>query len=126
MKRATSYREKSREIQLTDEAKRNEYVNKSLQMFKQCLSLQPDVDGYKNIGDLYFEIGNFEQAEVNYKSMIELNKDHYSGYVKMASLRYAQGNKAEAINYIEQADNCKVDPDNDPQYRNLKRTLGIG
>lgn len=121
---SSAYKQKSRDIQLTDKTLRDEYVNKSLQMFQLCLSLQPTISVYSNIGDLYLEIGNFQQAESNYMSIISLNKDHYSGYVKMAGLRYAQGNTGEAIMYLDDAEKCKIAPENDPQYNNLRKTLG--
>lgn len=126
---AIAYREKARDIRNTNVDKRDEYLNKAIDMYTRRLELtrgikSAEIDAYRNMGDLYFSISNYAQAEANYKKIIETNKDHYLGYVKMASLKNIQNKTQEAREYIKKAESCSTKPKNDVQYMELKKELG--
>ncbi|MDY2881350.1 MAG: protein kinase, partial [Romboutsia timonensis] len=118
---AVAYREKARDIRNTNVDKRDGYLNKAIDMYMRRLELtrgikMVEMETYRNIGDLYFSISNYSQAESNYKKIIEINKGHYLGYIKMASLKNIQNKTQEAREYIKQAENCNKDYKNDLQY----------
>ena len=126
---AVAYREKARDIRNTNVDKRDEYLNKAIDMYTRRLELtrgikSAEMDAYRNMGDLYFSISNYAQAEVNYKKIIEINKDHYLGYLKMASLKNIQNKTQEAREYIKKAESCSTNPKGDVQYIELKKELG--
>lgn len=125
---AVAYREKARDIRNTNVELRDSYLNKAADKYTLMLettgSRKGAVDIYKEMGDLYFSVSNYEQAEVNYKNIIEYDKNSYVGYMKMAAVRNMQGNINEAEQYLKKAENCVKGPNGDPQYNELKKDLG--
>lgn len=125
---AMAYREKARDIRNTNIQMRDDYLNKAIDKYMLCLqssgSKTTAIDIYRDMGDLYFSVSNYDQAESNYKKIIEYNKDHYLGYVKMAALKNMQGQTQEAKEYLKQAENCSTKPTSDVQYIEVKKDLG--
>lgn len=78
---------------------------------------------YLNIGDIYVELSNYESAKNAYEKIIEINKEHYLGYMKLSSLSFTMGNKEEAKEYLKKTEECSNLSPNDPQYLYLKKNL---
>ncbi|MGL5150378.1 MAG: protein kinase domain-containing protein [Clostridium sp.] len=122
-KLAAAYREKARNIRFSDKEKYDEYLNSALKLYNECLDIQVSIDIYLNIGDIYVELNNYEAAKNAYMEMLEINKDHYLGYLKLSSLSYTIGNKADSLKYLEMTEDCDNLRPNDPQYLYLKKNL---
>lgn len=122
-KLAAAYREKARNIRFSDKLLYDQYLNNALKLYSECLDIQVSIDVYLNIGDIYVELNNYEAAKNAYMEIIEINTDHYLGYLKLSSLSYTIGNEADAIKYLEKTENCDNLRPNDPQYLYLKKNL---
>ena len=123
---ARAYRDKARDIRMTNISERDDFLKKSIEMYNRCYEKLPTIEVLKNQGELYLEAGNEGQAEATFQRMITQYADHYLGYVKMAALKKQQGNRQVAIDYINQAEECSgSNPDNDIQYTMLKDELGL-
>jgi serine/threonine protein kinase len=122
-KLASAYREKARNIRFSDKAAYENNLNEALNLYNQCLEIQPSIDTYLNIGDIYLELNKYKEAENAYMEIIEINKDHYLGYLKLSSLNYLMGNKEKAIEYLAKTENSSNLRQNDPQYLYLKKNI---
>lgn len=122
-KLATAYREKARNIRFSDKTAYDNNLNESLKLYNQCLEIQPSIDTYLNIGDIYAELNKYAEAENAYFEMIEINKDHYLGYLKLSSLNYLMGNKDKAMEFLAKTESSSNLRQNDPQYLYLKKNL---
>lgn len=122
-KLASAYREKARNIRFSDKAAYDNNLNEALKLYNQCLEIQPSIDTYLNIGDIYLELNKYEEAENAYMEIIEINEDHYLGYLKLSSLNYLMGNKEKAIEYLAKTENSSNLRQNDPQYLYLKKNI---
>ena len=120
---ARAYREKARNIRFSDEKEYKENLYYAQDLYLKCLDIQKSIDVYRNIGDIYLEMGEIEQANSSYNDMIELNKDNYQGYLKLASLYYSQNDIKLAKEYMAQAEKCDYFKSNDPLYIHLQKSL---
>lgn len=120
---ATAYMMKANSIRQGDIEKYNEYLNSSLEMYYKCLDIQPSLDIYKNIGDIYLSLNKIEDAENCYKKMEELNPSHYLVYLKLARLYFSKGDVENAKIYLDKTEQCENLRTNDPQYNSLKNSL---
>jgi len=123
---ARAYRDKARDIRMTNTKERDDNLKESIEMYNRCYEKLPTIETLKNLGELYLEAGNVGQAESTFQRMITQYTDHYLGYVKMAALKKQQGNRQVAIDYLNQAEECSgSNPENDIQYTMLKDELGL-
>lgn len=120
---AMAYREKARNIRYSDEDEYKANLYYAQDLYLKCLDIQKSIDVYKNIGDIYSEMGEIEQAKGSYNDMIKLNPNNYQGYLKMASLYYEQNDINAAQEYMRQAEQCNYFKENDPLYIQLQKTL---
>ena len=67
--------------------------------------------------------GKIIYAKNAYEKIIEINKEHYLGYMKLSSLSFTMGNKEEAKEYLKKTEECSNLSPNDPQYLYLKKNL---
>ena len=68
-------------------------------------------------------ITNLSNKDDAYEKIIEINKEHYLGYMKLSSLSFTMGNKEEAKEYLKKTEECSNLSPNDPQYLYLKKNL---
>lgn len=122
-KLATAYREKARNIRFSNKVEYEHYLKEALSLYNECLDIQSSIDVYLNIGDIYVELSNYESAKNAYEKIIEINKEHYLGYMKLSSLSFTMGNKEEAKEYLKKTEECSNLSPNDPQYLYLKKNL---
>lgn len=92
---------------------------------KRALELRSDretrIRAGNNLGDAYFELGEMEQAIVQYRMVIELAPEHSRAQANLGSALAQQGQVDEALPHLRIA--CERSPET-PAYRaNLARAL---
>jgi tetratricopeptide (TPR) repeat protein len=78
---------------------RTEHLGLALQGFKKAAELAPRAGFYKDIGDVYFEMQNFEQASYNYGAAINVDSMYYPAHVGLCAAynNLKQFDRAEQI-----------------------------
>jgi len=77
-----------------------------LRVVNRRSTLVPDyvlASDYSTLGDLSFRLGRFSEAADWYKRALEAVPENESAIVGLARIRYQQGRKDEAINFLENA-----------------------
>ncbi len=75
--------------------------DKAMFYFKKTKSLFPNYDRlYNNLGIIYFNMGDFKNAEENYKKAIYLNPNRPETYNNIGSLYIETGKYNDAIPYL--------------------------
>ena len=72
---------------------------------------------YNNLGAVYADRGNLDEAIVNFKKAIELNSDYAQGHYNLGTAYYQKGMKDEAITAYRLA--LTINPDYAKVYKNL-------
>ncbi len=101
----------------SDIQKKNE---KAIRMYRQSLSLYPDcADTYSALGDLYFDMEDYDKAVENYTKAISLNPSDAYVYNKFATALWQKDFVEEAIIAYKNA------IDNNPAYAAAYNNLGV-
>ena len=93
---------------------KNEYDNSILD-FTKLIMLYPNspyvVPAKLKIADAYFESKNYDEAEKNYKEVLNLKKKEYNEYIvdKLLFISLQKDNMEEAKTYYEQLKNINLD-----------------
>lgn len=94
--------------QLGESSKRMEYIQKSLILSEKNNDLRGEVCGLLNIGIAHFEEGDNSIAKEYFEKSLEKESNQYPKlkahiFANLAFLHKADGNKTEALNYLDKA-----------------------
>ncbi|AZQ83206.1 serine/threonine-protein kinase [Colwellia sp. Arc7-635] len=84
-------------------------INQAILAAEQSISLQPNADGFANIGTAYFYLKNYDRSIAAFEQMIALNDSDYINWGNLAdAYRFAKNDKykatfQKAINLAEDA-----------------------
>lgn len=96
----------------------NKKPEKAIRMYMQSLSLFPDcADTYCSLGDIYFDMEDYDKAVENYAKSISLNPQNAYAYNKFGTSLWQKDFTEEAIIAYKKAIDCN--PDYAPVYNNL-------
>lgn len=96
----------------------NGHYDKALELFEQCIEIDPEFsEGYNNLGLTCTELDMEERATEAFKKAIELNPDLAATYNNLGYVFYRLGSLQEAVEMYQEAI-CRS-KDNGSAYTNL-------
>ena len=91
--------------------------NASKVTFKESLSINNSVYALINLGNLFFDEGNFDEAERHFKEGIKLEDDNFEFYLGLGNVCRYKKNYKKSKEYYRKA--IKLNPQDDTAYSNL-------
>jgi serine/threonine protein kinase/Flp pilus assembly protein TadD len=85
---------------------RAEHMELARRGFEQAVELMPRPQFYRDLGDVYSAMGDFDKASDSFRAAIEKDDNYYQAYVWLGDVLSKQGRWGEALmNYLEA--NCR-------------------
>jgi len=94
----------------------------ALNHIQQAIRINSEVpEYYSSLGNIYFDNGDFHQAEAMYVLSLEKDNSYAEGHFNLANTKFAMNDLAGAINEYLEA--IKINPTNQHFYFNLANTF---
>jgi tetratricopeptide (TPR) repeat protein len=96
---------------------------KAIGYYRRSLPLVPNQPYvHVNLGNRYFHLRRFAEAEKYYRQALRLDPDFAAGYFRMANLRILQGRNAEAAQFYRKV--IALEPNHGEALLQLRRLEG--
>ena len=96
-------------------------AEEAIASFKQAIKLKPDfAEAHKNLGDLYFQLGEYKKAADEYKQAVKYQSDFVSAYANLGTAYFRLGEHKKAIEFYKQA--IRLNPNEPSIHYNLAGT----
>lgn len=93
---------------------------RALAAYQQAIALRPAAEHYLQLGACYLTFANYEDAIEQFRKVISIQPDNYSGYNNLGSIYYLLGQYEDALAILQKATQIHASPD---AYSNLGSTL---
>lgn len=92
-------------------------LRQSEEFLRESTSVSPNEGSYTDLGALYIQMGRYEEAEVQLKKALEINRDDTQDYIEMGNLHLQNEKIKEALRQFRKA--VAIDPLNEEAHRSL-------